>query len=92
MTSPVQEIVSHIQRAPGSDLTFKTEGLAKPADLTLIPFYRVHHERHTVYWQTQEVRRMQAKIEETTRSPSIEQEVIQPFAVSASNTRPTNFL
>jgi hypothetical protein len=53
ITSPVQEIVSHIQRAPGSDLAFKTEGLVAPADLTLIPFYRVHHERYTVYWQTQ---------------------------------------
>ena len=49
---PEQEILSHIQRLPGSRLAFKTDGLLKPADLPLVPFYRLYHERYTVYWDT----------------------------------------
>ena len=30
------------------------EGIGKPADVTLIPFYRMHHQRYTVYWQLDE--------------------------------------
>jgi len=41
---------THIRRVPGASLTFKTDGLLKPADVTLLPFYRLHHERYTVYW------------------------------------------
>jgi hypothetical protein len=26
-------------------------GLGKPGDITLIPFYWTHHQRHSVYWQ-----------------------------------------
>jgi DUF1680 family protein len=47
---PEKEILSHVQRVPGSQLAFKTDGLLKPADVTLVPFYRLHHERYTVYW------------------------------------------
>jgi hypothetical protein len=45
-----QDILSHIHRAPGPGIAFETEGLVKPADLPLVPFYRLHHERYTVYW------------------------------------------
>jgi DUF1680 family protein len=45
------EILSHVQHTPGKGLTFMTHGLVKPADLPLIPFYQVHHDRYTVYWQ-----------------------------------------
>jgi DUF1680 family protein len=31
-------------------LTFQTNGLAKPTDLTLIPYYRIAHERYNLYW------------------------------------------
>jgi DUF1680 family protein len=48
---PAQDVLSHIQRVPGSPLAFKTVGLLKPADLALVPFYRLHHERYSVYWQ-----------------------------------------
>ena len=32
-------------------LTFRTEGIGRPRDVTLIPFYRLHHERYSVYWK-----------------------------------------
>jgi DUF1680 family protein len=49
------EILSHIERVPGKELAFKTNGLLKnaaaaSADLSLLPFYRIHHEHYSVYW------------------------------------------
>jgi len=35
---------------PGKPLTFRTDGVGKPEDVTLIPFYRMHHHRYSVYW------------------------------------------
>jgi hypothetical protein len=32
-------------------LTFRTEGLATPSEVTLSPFYNVHHQRYAVYWR-----------------------------------------
>ena len=34
----------------GQSLTFRTKGVGRPHDVTLVPFYREYHERYTVYW------------------------------------------
>jgi DUF1680 family protein len=34
----------------GQSLAFRTEGVGRPHDVTLVPFYREYHERYTVYW------------------------------------------
>jgi hypothetical protein len=52
ITCSPQDITAHIRRVPGSEIAFKTDGLLKPNDLSLVPFYRLHHERYTVYWET----------------------------------------
>ncbi len=39
-----------VQAVDGAPLTFRTVGIGHPEDLTLIPFYRMHHQRHIVYW------------------------------------------
>ncbi len=39
-----------IKQVSGEPLTFRTEGLGQPEDVTLIPMYRAHHERYNVYW------------------------------------------
>ncbi|HET6976446.1 MAG TPA: beta-L-arabinofuranosidase domain-containing protein [Pyrinomonadaceae bacterium] len=31
-------------------LTFRTASIGRPADVTLYPFYRMHHKRYAVYW------------------------------------------
>ena len=31
-------------------LTFRTKGVGRPQDITLVPFYAMHHRRYTVYW------------------------------------------
>ncbi|HUA38170.1 MAG TPA: beta-L-arabinofuranosidase domain-containing protein [Candidatus Sulfopaludibacter sp.] len=42
-------ILKHI-RATRRPLTFRTKYLARPEDVTLVPFYEVQHQRYTVYW------------------------------------------
>ncbi|HEX5324076.1 MAG TPA: DUF6805 domain-containing protein, partial [Capsulimonadaceae bacterium] len=39
-----------IKPVGGESLTFRTQGLGQPRDVTLIPMFRAHHERYNVYW------------------------------------------
>jgi uncharacterized protein len=34
-----------------SPLTFRTDGLGRPADVTLVPYYRIAHEHYNLYWR-----------------------------------------
>ena len=43
----VREWVRPVEDAP---LTFRTQGVGQPHDVTLRPFYDVHHQRYSVYW------------------------------------------
>lgn len=49
----VQAVLSHLKPAPNAPLTFKSEGLARPSEVTLLPFYKVFEPRYTVYWKVQ---------------------------------------
>ena len=45
----VDSVLKHIK--PTRDpLVFRTAKLAQPGDVTLIPFYQMHHQRYSVYW------------------------------------------
>ncbi len=35
----------------GKPLTFRTEGVGKPHDVTLVPYFSLHDQRYTVYWR-----------------------------------------
>lgn len=35
----------------GSPLTFVTVGLGRPAEVTLVPYYRIAHEHYNLYWR-----------------------------------------
>ncbi len=39
-----------IKPATGEPSKFRTAGVGRPRDVTLSPFYRMHHTRYTVYW------------------------------------------
>src|SRR5215510_5588782 len=41
--------LAQIKPVPGAPLTFKTDGLGRPQDITLLPFYKVFEPRYTVY-------------------------------------------
>src|SRR5262249_60453014 len=47
----VKDVAPKIKAAPGEPLTFKTDVLARPQDVTLLPFYKVFEPRYTVYWK-----------------------------------------
>jgi hypothetical protein len=44
-------LVGAIKPVPGQPLTFRTVGIGRPADVTLIPLYRASAVRYTAYWQ-----------------------------------------
>ncbi|MBV9848410.1 MAG: glycoside hydrolase family 127 protein [Armatimonadetes bacterium] len=48
-----QQAVHQIGRVAGQPLTFRTRGLARPEDVTLIPFYQLHFQRYAIYWPIQ---------------------------------------
>lgn len=45
------QIISKVKRVNGRSLAFRTDGLAKPADVSLAPFYQIHGQRYAVYWR-----------------------------------------
>ena len=47
-TAPIE---AWIKPVAGQALTFRTEGVGKPNDVTLVPFYRLFGERYAIYWQ-----------------------------------------
>jgi DUF1680 family protein len=42
--------LSRVELVSRRPLLFRTRGLARPGDVVLEPFFRVHHERYAVYW------------------------------------------
>jgi len=45
------EVIAKVRPVDGQPLTFRSAGLARPADVSLAPFYRVHRQRYAVYWR-----------------------------------------
>jgi len=48
--SDANDVLNHVKPVAGKPLTFQTRGIGKPQDVTLIPFYRMHYQRYSVYW------------------------------------------
>lgn len=40
-----------LKSVAGADLTFRTDGVGTPEDVTLIPFYKLFGQRYTIYWR-----------------------------------------
>jgi len=47
-----QDPAAWLKRDPGEPLRFRTVGVGKPEDVSLIPLADLHHQRYTVYWKT----------------------------------------
>jgi hypothetical protein len=45
------DLLKHIEPVSGRSLTFRTKGIGHPHDVTLSPYYRLHHQRLSVYWK-----------------------------------------
>ncbi len=44
------QLLASIKPVSGESLTFRTRGVGKPEDVTLVPFYKMFKDRYTVYW------------------------------------------
>jgi hypothetical protein len=44
------DFLASIKRIPGKELAFRTEGIGRPGDVTLRPFYSIFYQRYNVYW------------------------------------------
>ena len=40
-----------IEPLAGEPLTFRTRGVGRPEDVTLVPLYRLYDQRYSVYWR-----------------------------------------
>jgi uncharacterized protein len=47
----VKDVLAKVKPVTNAPLTFKTDGLGRPQDVTLLPFYKVFEPRYTVYWK-----------------------------------------
>jgi DUF1680 family protein len=50
LVSSERNLASWIKPVKGKPLTFRTVGVGKPTDVTLIPFYKLFGQRYAVYW------------------------------------------
>ena len=50
LVGDMKDLASHLEPVAGAPLTFATKGLGRPADVTLKPFYQIHHQRYGIYW------------------------------------------
>jgi DUF1680 family protein len=46
-----KELLAKIKPVTGTPLSFKTDGIGRPGDVELQPFYKVSQSRYTVYWK-----------------------------------------
>jgi DUF1680 family protein len=51
LVTTADTLLKHVRPVSGEPLTFRTRGIGKPEDVTLEPFYQIHRQRYTVYWQ-----------------------------------------
>ena len=47
----VKQLIEHTTPVPGRSLAFRTHDIGRPEDVTLAPFYQIHHQRYSVYWR-----------------------------------------
>jgi hypothetical protein len=45
------DLLTHVEPLPDRPLTFRTRGIGRPQDVTLVPLYRLHYQRYAVYWK-----------------------------------------
>ncbi len=50
LAAEADRVQTWVEPVEGEPLTFRTQGVGRPRDVTLRPFYDVHHQRYSVYW------------------------------------------
>jgi hypothetical protein len=47
----VKHVAARVKPVPGAPLNFRTQGLGRPRDVTLVPFFKLFDRRYSVYWK-----------------------------------------
>jgi hypothetical protein len=55
------KLLRHVKPVSGQPLVFRTKGIGRPQDVTLIPFYLMHRQRYSVYWKLLSEKEWQAQ-------------------------------
>lgn len=50
LVADLEALDEWVRPVAGDPLTFHTVGVGRPHDVILKPFYRIHNERYTIYW------------------------------------------
>jgi DUF1680 family protein len=75
--STADDLQRHIKPVSSQPLTFRTDGIGRPTDVTLVPFYKLHRQRYSVYWQ------LISEAEWNARAPEIAAEEASRMAEEA---------
>ena len=51
LAGPLASIPAKIKPAGGELLTFKTDGIGRPDEVTLVPYYKMAHQHYNMYWK-----------------------------------------
>jgi DUF1680 family protein len=51
LAGDIAALVKQIRQDPRDPLAFRTDGIGRPHDVDLAPYYRLAHERYNVYWK-----------------------------------------
>ncbi|HUZ07791.1 MAG TPA: beta-L-arabinofuranosidase domain-containing protein, partial [Candidatus Paceibacterota bacterium] len=51
LVTTADTLLQNVKPVSGKPLTFRTRGIGEPEDVTLEPFYQIHRQRYTVYWE-----------------------------------------
>lgn len=52
LVGSAEEILKHVVPSADAPLTFQADGIADQRELNFIPYFRIAHERYTIYWET----------------------------------------
>ena len=47
----LKDVLKRVKPVAGVPMTFKSDGIGKPSDVTLAPFYKMADQRYSVYWK-----------------------------------------
>ena len=56
-----KDLLSRVEPIANQPLHFRTRGIGQPQDISLIPFWQMHHQRYSVYWKRLSAADWQAK-------------------------------
>lgn len=75
-----RDLLSKLEPVAGKPLTFQTKGIGRPKDITLSPYYKLHHQRFSVYWKLysdEEFKKKEAEIAaEAARRKAFEASIV----------------